>query len=156
MELATVLRGDAVRAKVAKQMSEKSLFNAVHAAVKHKLNTSVFFVLGFPGDQVADFKETLKWARRLARAGVEDLAVGFYFPIPGTRFYKELQSRGKAVLTDELMMAPIFVHDRWLTEDRCDGTRVLVREGAVSVRVKKTGKTSVVRAGRSFLARARR
>lgn len=109
---------EAVRAKVAKQMSEKSLFNAVHAAVSHKLNTSVFFVLGFPGDQVADFKETLKWARRLARAGVEDLAVGFYFPIPGTRFYKELQSRGDAELTDELMMAPIFVHDRWLTEDR--------------------------------------
>ena len=109
---------EAVRAKVAKQMTEKSLFNAVHSAVKQKLNTSVFFVLGFPGDQVADFKETLKWARRLARAGVEDLAVGFYFPIPGTRFYKELQSRGKAGLTDELMMAPIFVHDRWLTEER--------------------------------------
>lgn len=109
---------EAVRAKVAKQMTEKSLFNAVQAAVGHKLNTSVFFVLGFPGDQVSDFKETLKWARRLARAGVEDLAVGFYFPIPGTRFYKELQSRGKAGLTDELMMAPIFVHDRWLTEDR--------------------------------------
>jgi len=109
---------EAVRLKVAKQMTEKSLFNAVHAAVKNKLNTSVFFVLGFPGDRVSDFKETLKWARRLARAGVEDLAVGFYFPIPGTRFYKELQSRGKAGLTDELMMAPIFVHDRWLTEDR--------------------------------------
>jgi len=109
---------EAVRQKVAKQMTEKSLFNAVHAAVKNKLNTSVFFVLGFPGDQVADFRATLKWARRLARAGVEDLAVGFYFPIPGTRFYKELQSRGRATLTDELMMAPIFVHDRWLTEDR--------------------------------------
>lgn len=109
---------EAVRAKVAKQMTEKSLFNAVKAAVDHKLNTSVFFVLGFPGDQVADFRETLKWAKRLARAGVEDLAVGFYFPIPGTRFYRELQSRGKAGLTDELMMAPIFVHDRWLTEER--------------------------------------
>lgn len=109
---------ETVRQKIAKQMSEKSLFNAVHAAVKQGLNTAVFFVLGFPGDQVSDFRETLRWAKRLARAGVEDLAVGFYFPIPGTRFFMELQSRGKATLTDELMMAPIFVHDRWLTEDR--------------------------------------
>jgi radical SAM superfamily enzyme YgiQ (UPF0313 family) len=109
---------EAVRKKVSKQMTEQSLFGAVQASVKHGLNTSVFFVLGFPGDQVADFRETLVWARRLAQAGVEDLAVGFYFPIPGTRFYKELQERGRVALTDELMMAPIFVHDRWLTEDR--------------------------------------
>ncbi|MHC5210610.1 MAG: B12-binding domain-containing radical SAM protein [Planctomycetota bacterium] len=109
---------EAVRKKVAKQMTEKSLFGAVESAVRHKLNTSVFFVLGFPGDRVEDNRETLKWARRLAKAGVEDLAVGFYFPIPGTRFYKELQERGRVELTDDLMMAPIFVHDRWLTEDR--------------------------------------
>jgi len=107
-----------VRRKVSKQMSEKSLFGAVEAAVKHGLNTSVFFVLGFPGDRVADFKETVRWARRLARLGVEDLAVGFYFPIPGTRFYRELQGRGKVELSNELILAPIFVHDRWLTEDR--------------------------------------
>jgi radical SAM superfamily enzyme YgiQ (UPF0313 family) len=109
---------EAVRKKVSKQMTEQSLFGAVEASVKHGLNTSVFFVLGFPGDQVDDFKETLAWARRLAKGGVEDLAVGFYFPIPGTRFYRELQERGRVTLTDELMMAPIFVHDRWLTEDR--------------------------------------
>jgi radical SAM superfamily enzyme YgiQ (UPF0313 family) len=109
---------EAVRQKVAKQMTEASLFDAVQAAVRHGLNTSVFFVLGFPGDRVEDFRETLTWSRRLARAGVEDLAVGFYFPIPGTRFYRELQERGSVELTDELMMAPIFVHDRWLTERR--------------------------------------
>ncbi|MGQ0552722.1 MAG: B12-binding domain-containing radical SAM protein [Planctomycetota bacterium] len=109
---------DAVRQKVSKQMTEKSLFGAVDSAVRNRLNTSVFFVLGFPGDQVADFRATLLWAKRLARAGVEDLAVGFYFPIPGTRFYRELAGRGRVELTDELMMAPIFVHDRWLTEDR--------------------------------------
>lgn len=107
-----------VRKKVSKQMTEASLFNAVQAAVDARLNTSVFFVLGFPRDTVADFRATLRWARRLARAGVEDLAVGFYFPIPGTRFFKELEQDGKVELSDELMMAPIFVHDRWLTEDR--------------------------------------
>ncbi|HTE05084.1 MAG TPA: radical SAM protein, partial [Planctomycetota bacterium] len=109
---------EAVRKKVSKQMSEKSLFSAVDAAVKHKLNTAVFFVLGFPGDNKQNFKDTVKWARRLARAGVDDVAVGFYFPIPGTKFYKQLEADGKIALNDDLMMAPIFVHDRWLTEER--------------------------------------
>ncbi len=107
-----------VRKKVSKQMTEKSLFSAVDAAVKHKLNTAVFFVLGFPGDNKQNFKDTVKWARRLARAGVDDVAVGFYFPIPGTKFYKQLETDGKIALNDDLMMAPIFVHDRWLTEER--------------------------------------
>jgi len=107
-----------VRKKVSKQMTEASLFSAVDAAVKHKLNTAVFFVLGFPGDNKQNFKDTVKWARRLARAGVDDVAVGFYFPIPGTKFYKQLEAEGRVTLNDDLMMAPIFVHDRWLTEER--------------------------------------
>lgn len=109
---------EAVRKKVHKQMKEESLFGAVEAAVAHKLNTSCFFVLGFPGDTVEDFRETKRWAARLARAGVDDLAVGFFFPIPGTQFYRELVAAGRLSLTEEVMQAPLFVHDRWLTEDR--------------------------------------
>ena len=109
---------EAVRRKVSKQMTEKSLFGAVASAVRFKLNTSCFFVLGFPGDTVEVFRETLRWSRRLARAGVDDLAVGFFFPIPGTKFYRELEAAGKLALTEEVRMAPIFVHDRWLTEAR--------------------------------------
>jgi radical SAM superfamily enzyme YgiQ (UPF0313 family) len=107
-----------VRKKVHKQMTEKSLFGAVDAAVEHGLNTSVFFVLGFPGDRVQDFRETRRWAARLAKAGVDDLAVGFFFPIPGTQFYRELVAQGRLELTEEVTQAPLFVHDRWLTEDR--------------------------------------
>jgi len=109
---------DDVRRKVHKQMTEKSLFGAVDAAVKHGLNTSVFFVLGFPGDRVQDFRATAKWAARLAKAGVDDVAVGFFFPIPGTQFYRELVEQGRLQLTEQVMQAPLFVHDRWLTEDR--------------------------------------
>jgi hypothetical protein len=45
---------------------------------------------------------------------------------------------------------------RWLTEDRCDGTLTRVAEGAVSVRVRGRRKPVLVRAGHSYLARARR
>jgi hypothetical protein len=41
----------------------------------------------------------------------------------------------------------------WLTEDRCDGTRVVVREGAVDVRPNRGGRARRVRAGRSLLVR---
>jgi uncharacterized repeat protein (TIGR01451 family) len=42
----------------------------------------------------------------------------------------------------------------WVTEDRCDGTLTRVRRGVVAVTDLKTKKTVIVRAGRSYLAKA--
>jgi len=44
----------------------------------------------------------------------------------------------------------------WLTQDRCDGTLTTVKRGTVSVRDLKRRKTVTVKAGHSYLARARR
>ena len=41
----------------------------------------------------------------------------------------------------------------WVTTDRCDGTLTRVREGAVAVKDRRRGKTVVVRAGHSYLAK---
>ena len=42
---------------------------------------------------------------------------------------------------------------RWLTVDRCDGTLTRVTKGAVEVRNRRTGKTKLVKAGKSHLVR---
>jgi len=44
----------------------------------------------------------------------------------------------------------------WLTQDRCDGTLTTVKRGTVSVRDLRRHKTITVKAGHSYLARARR
>ncbi|MGH2945650.1 MAG: hypothetical protein ACRDPC_05210 [Solirubrobacteraceae bacterium] len=44
----------------------------------------------------------------------------------------------------------------WLTQDRCEGTRTKVRAGAVKVYDRAKRRSVLVRAGRSYLARARR
>jgi hypothetical protein len=41
----------------------------------------------------------------------------------------------------------------WTTVDRCDGTVTRVREGSVAVKDRRTGRTVIVRAGRSHLAK---
>jgi hypothetical protein len=45
---------------------------------------------------------------------------------------------------------------KWLTEDRCDSTRITVKRGVVSVRDFKRRKTVVVKKGHSYVARAKR
>ncbi len=44
---------------------------------------------------------------------------------------------------------------RWLVADRCDGTLTKVREGAVSVRNRATGRVIELKAGQEYLARVR-
>ena len=44
----------------------------------------------------------------------------------------------------------------WATIDTCAGTRTRVREGTVAVRDRRRGKTVLVRAGQSYLARSAR
>jgi len=41
----------------------------------------------------------------------------------------------------------------WVTKDRCDGTVTRVREGAVAIKDRRTGRTVILRAGGSYLAR---
>jgi hypothetical protein len=41
----------------------------------------------------------------------------------------------------------------WLTEDRCDGTRVKVKRGVVAVAPTRGGRTTLVRAGKSRLVK---
>jgi hypothetical protein len=43
----------------------------------------------------------------------------------------------------------------WVTRDRCDGTRTEVGRGRVSVQDRETKKTVRVRAGRSYLVKAK-
>ena len=45
---------------------------------------------------------------------------------------------------------------KWTTTDRCDGTLTKVQRGRVAVRDFRRKRTIVVRAGKSYLARARR
>jgi len=113
---------DETRQLIKKRMKKESLFGAVDAAVKHGINLTCFIVLGFPHDRDAHLRENLPFVRELARRGVEDIACGFFFPVPATELYDELVARGRIRNDDESLLAPILSHDRYLTRARnfCD------------------------------------
>ncbi|MEX1025509.1 MAG: radical SAM protein [Planctomycetota bacterium] len=108
---------------IKKRMKTESLLNAVEASVRHKLNITCFFVLGFPHDTQEDFRLTRKLVRKLALMGIDDIAIGFFFPIPATELYHQLVERGDIKDNDDdFLMTPIFANEAKLTEDHnyCD------------------------------------
>ena len=104
------------RAKVKKRMTEEGLLDAVRASVRHGLNLTVFVVIGFPHDTAADLAETLRLAKVLAKLGVDDLAIGFFFPIPSTELYDQLVASGRITLSDEFLKTPLHANEKVLDE----------------------------------------
>ena len=108
---------------IKKRMKTDSLLNAVEASVRNKLNITCFFVLGFPHDTKEDLVLTRKLVRKLALMGIDDIAIGFFFPIPATALYNQLVERGDIKDNDDdFLMTPIFANEAKLTEEHnyCD------------------------------------
>jgi len=106
------------RKHMKKMLTDEKLFRAVNAAVKNGLNVGCFLVLGYPTDDASDMKATTKMIRRLARAGVDDVSAGFFFPLPSTEIYYELEKQGKVKMSDDFLKLPIYVHNKFMTSDR--------------------------------------
>lgn len=104
------------RRRIKKHMRTDKLLGAVRAAVRHKLSLSCFLVLGFPEDTPQDLKESVRLARRLARMGVTDIAVGYFFPIPNTELYRQLFAAGRITLDDAFLQTPMFANDPFLQQ----------------------------------------
>lgn len=110
------------RKHMKKMLSDEKLFRAVKASVKNGLNVGCFLVLGYPTDEARDMRDTARMIRRLARAGVDDVSAGFFFPLPNTEVVRELQAKGRIVVNDDFLKLPIYVHNKYMAEERkyCD------------------------------------
>ena len=122
LALAPESGSERTRKLIKKQMKTDSLMKAVRASVRHRLNVTAFIVIGFPHDTAEDLRETRRLVRRLALAGIDDVAVGFFFPIPNTQLYRELLERGRIRLDDDFLLPPIFANEEKLLPENnyCD------------------------------------
>jgi anaerobic magnesium-protoporphyrin IX monomethyl ester cyclase len=110
------------RKLIKKRMKTESLYDAVRASVRNDLSITCFFVLGFPHDEPADYKDTARMIRKLALRGIDDIAIGFFFPIPNTQLYRELVESGDIDISDEekldeFLLTPIYANEAKITDD---------------------------------------
>jgi magnesium-protoporphyrin IX monomethyl ester (oxidative) cyclase len=58
---------------------------------KEGIDTHAFFIIGFPGEKLAQIKNTFAYAHSLK---LDKMIVFFFNPLPGTSLYKECLKRG--------------------------------------------------------------
>jgi anaerobic magnesium-protoporphyrin IX monomethyl ester cyclase len=106
------------RRLIQKRMKREALMAAVDAAARQGINLTAFIVIGFPHDTDANLRANLPFVRELARRGVEDLAMSFFFPIPATALYDQLVRAGRVAPTDEHLLAPLCGQEWSLSPSR--------------------------------------
>jgi anaerobic magnesium-protoporphyrin IX monomethyl ester cyclase len=59
-------------------------------ALAHKLGLKVaaYFIIGLPGETRQEVGETIKYAKELAKCGVDEVAFGLFIPLPGTPLWE--------------------------------------------------------------------
>ncbi|MCA8943742.1 MAG: radical SAM protein, partial [Planctomycetes bacterium] len=128
LNLAPESGSERTRKHMKKMLTDEKLFRAARAATRNGLNVGIFLVLGYPTDEPVDMKATAKMCRKLARVGVDDVSAGFFFPLPATEIFGELQQQGRVVLDDDFLKLPIYVHNKYMSPDRNYNPNMSARE----------------------------
>jgi len=79
---------------IGKMIDLEKIIQVVKWCRKHKLLVEAFFVLGFPGETKEQMRESIAFAKKLRRLGVDDCAFYIATPFYGTRLYGILKEKG--------------------------------------------------------------
>lgn len=79
---------------IGKMLDLEKINQVVRWCKKYKLLVEAFFVLGFPGETKEQMYDTIAYAKKLRKIGVDDCAFYIATPFYGTQLYKIAKERG--------------------------------------------------------------
>lgn len=83
------------RRLIKKRMKSPALMAGIQSSADAGLNVAVFLVIGFPHDTSETLRENIDFARSIRQTGVTDMAVGYYFALPGSELFDSLYDAGR-------------------------------------------------------------
>ncbi len=78
-----------------KKQNPEDVIRVVRDASEIGLKTAAFFIMGLPGEEKEDIEETIALMKELAKAGLDEIDVGLFIPLPGSVLYEKLKKEGK-------------------------------------------------------------
>ncbi|MCB9596196.1 MAG: B12-binding domain-containing radical SAM protein [Sandaracinaceae bacterium] len=108
---------EVARKRIKKKLDTSALMRAAELAIGAGLNLGAYLVIGFPEDTAEELEETVALAKELGRLGLSDVACALFFPVPATPIWDDLVASGRIQVDDAHLMAPIFSHGKYQTEE---------------------------------------
>ncbi|MDD4910462.1 MAG: radical SAM protein [Candidatus Omnitrophica bacterium] len=92
---------------IGKSLDLEEIIKVARIANRAKIKTSVYFIMGFPGEKKGDIFKTLGLMMRLAKNGVDECVAGLFAPLPGAKLFDKLRKAGK-IKVDEAFFASLI------------------------------------------------
>lgn len=98
----------AVLKRIKKRVKLDRMCASIEAATDVGIEVKVNVILGFPGETLAEVRETIAFVQRLARIGVEAVSIFPFSPYPGSELFDELVQSGRLQVDDGYWAGLVF------------------------------------------------
>ncbi len=88
-----------------RDFSLDQLLECGRAASKTGMKVAAYFIIGLPGETREDMEATVKYAKDLAKAGVDEAAFSLFIPLPGTPLWDVVEEKRKDMDFIDLLAA---------------------------------------------------
>lgn len=83
---------------IRKRMDIASVETAVALARREGLKSTCYFMIGLPGETREEATETIRYAHRLARRGLDECVISLFSLLPGSELFNDFHRTGKLQL----------------------------------------------------------
>jgi anaerobic magnesium-protoporphyrin IX monomethyl ester cyclase len=83
---------------IRKHLDIASVEQAVLLAGKERLKSTCYFMIGLPGETLEEAKDTIRYAHRLARRGLDECVISLFSLLPGSELFNGFHEAGRVTL----------------------------------------------------------
>ena len=85
------------------------------------IKVGAFIIIGIPGERKEDIRKTVNFVKKMAKAGIDEVVIGLFIPLPGTPLWDELAEKRKNIdYLDLLSVGDISGAKSWSDHIRDD------------------------------------
>ncbi len=86
--------------KIKKKIKTESVLESIRSSYSQGMSLKTNIMLGFPGESMAEVKDTYKFIAKMAIAGADDISVWAFSPYPGSELFEQISATGVIKLDD--------------------------------------------------------
>lgn len=109
---------------IGKNVTPEKVKAAVSMAKKIGFKTAVYFIFGLPGETKETMQRTINFAKSM---GADFVTMGVAQPLPGTKFFKDLEEKGQLLTKDwskyDPCQKPVYSYPHLSSEEIFEATR---------------------------------
>lgn len=96
---------------IRKHLDIKTVEQIILSAKKENIKTTCYFMIGLPGETLQEAKATIRYARFLARKGLDECVISLFSLLPGCELFNDFYTSGKVNLDPQFFEDLLSIGD---------------------------------------------